>query len=83
MITQEQLSTMSQADMAALVLRLQATRKPTKLTMKVSKAGAMSIYGFGKWPVTLYKSQWLRVIENIAEIQSFLEANDSLLASKD
>lgn len=54
-----------------------------KLTLKVSKLGAVSLYGMGKWPVTLYKGQWERVIEHVAEIKAFLEANDDLLSVKE
>lgn len=83
MITQEQLATMTPEAMAALVMKLQVQRKPTKLTLKVSAKGAVSVYGFGKWPVTLYKSQWERLIESIEEVKAFLEVNDGLLATKD
>lgn len=83
MITQEQLATMDHAALQALVLKFQTARKPTKLTLKVSAKGAVSIYGFGKWPVTLYKSQWERLIESVDEVKAFIEANDGLLATKD
>lgn len=73
------LSAMTREQLEAMVLAGQRQAK-RKLTMKVSKAGAMSIYGFGRWPVTLYKAQWLQVVEMAEDITAFLEANDSLLS---
>ena len=78
-MTLEQFNAMPQDKQAAILAGMQAQRK---LTMKVSEKGALSIYGFGRWPVTLYKSQWVRLIEAIEEVKSFLVANDHLLANK-
>lgn len=57
--------------------------KSAKLTMKVSEKGALSIYGMGRFPVTLYKEQWLKLLDISDEIRSFIEANDSALKVKD
>lgn len=57
-----------------------ATEKP--ITMKVSEKGALSVYGLGHWPVTLYKSQWVRLIAEVKAIDAFLKAHDGELASK-
>lgn len=73
------LSAMTREQLEAMVVAGQRQAK-RKLTMKVSKAGAMSIYGFGRWPVTLYKAQWLAVMDMAEDIAQFLEANDSLLS---
>jgi hypothetical protein len=54
-----------------------------KLAMKVSEKGALSVYGMGRFPVTLYKEQWLRLIGMADEIQAFIAANDSSLKSKE
>ena len=54
----------------------------TKSNIKVSTKGAVSVYGFGRWPVTLYKSQWLKLFEMIDEIKAFIKANDALLSVK-
>lgn len=83
MLTLEQFNAMSDADKAQAFAKMQAARKPTKLTLKVSAKGALSIYGFGKWPVTLYRSQWERLIASVEEITAFIEANEGLLAVKD
>lgn len=53
------------------------------LYMKVSPKGGASLYGLGRYPVTLYKEQWNKVLENIEMIRSFLADHDSELKSKD
>lgn len=53
------------------------------ISMKVSEKGALSIYGLGRFPVTLYKGQWLRLISVIAQIKSFIEEHTSELADKE
>ena len=58
--------------------------KPAKaLTLKVSQKGALSLYGMGRFPVTLYKEQWLKVLDMADEIRSFISANDGQLKTKD
>jgi hypothetical protein len=52
------------------------------LRLKVSDKGALSIYGFGRFPVTLYKSQMLRLLAHGAEIVAFIKANESALKDK-
>lgn len=54
-----------------------------KLAMKVSEKGALSVYGMGRFPVTLYKEQWLRLIAMADEIKAFIEANDASLKTKE
>lgn len=54
-----------------------------KSNIKVSAKGAVSVYGLGRWPTTLYKKQWLKLIAMIKEVETFIEANDSLLSVKD
>jgi len=51
-------------------------------TLKVSEKGAVSVYGLGRFPVTLYRGQWERLIANVDGIKSFIEANASRLAVK-
>jgi ABC-type Fe3+-hydroxamate transport system substrate-binding protein len=57
-------------------------RKPGQLRLKVSEKGALSVYGLGRFPVTLYKEQWIRLLDYTAEIKSFLKDNDHLLKVK-
>jgi hypothetical protein len=51
--------------------------------MKVSEKGALSVYGMGRFPVTLYKEQWLRLLDMADEIRAFIAANDSQLKAKE
>ena len=52
------------------------------LRMKVSEKGALSIYGMGRFPVTLYKEQWLKLLDMSDEIRGFIKANDAQLKAK-
>lgn len=52
------------------------------LTLKVSAKGALSVYGLGRFPVTLYKEQWARLLAARDELQSFLDENDAQLKTK-
>ncbi len=54
-----------------------------KLAMKVSEKGALSVYGMGRFPVTLYKEQWLRLLTMADEIKAFIAANDASLKTKE
>jgi hypothetical protein len=56
---------------------------PTKLALKVSEKGALSVYGMGRFPVTLYKEQWLRLLAMAEDIKTFIEANNAQLKSKE
>lgn len=53
------------------------------LSLKVSEKGAVSVYGMGRFPVTLYKEQWLKLLGMADEIQKFIKENDSRLKTKD
>jgi hypothetical protein len=55
----------------------------SRLAMKVSEKGALSVYGMGRFPVTLYKEQWLKLLAMGDEIKSFIEANNESLKSKE
>lgn len=54
-----------------------------KVGMKVSEKGALSVYGMGRFPVTLYKEQWLRLLAMSDDIKAFIEANNEALKSKE
>jgi hypothetical protein len=70
---------------------LAAATKPRKISMKVTAKredgtgtdGALSIYGLGRWPTTLYRSQWERLLAEAPAIHAFIEANSDLLVTKD
>jgi hypothetical protein len=53
------------------------------LRLKVSEKGALSVYGMGRFPVTLYKEQWLRLMDMSDEIRTFIKANDAQLKAKE
>jgi len=55
----------------------------SNIRMKVSEKGAVSIYGMGRFPVTLYKEQWLKLLDMSAEIRAFIAANETQLKKKD
>ncbi len=55
----------------------------TGIRMKVSEKGAVSIYGMGRFPVTLYKEQWLKLLDMSAEIRNFIAENDARLKTKE
>ena len=54
-----------------------------KASMKVSEKGALSVYGMGRFPVTLYKEQWLRLLGMADDIKAFIEANNERLKTKE
>ena len=60
-------------------LKAQKTRS---LNLKVSEKGGLSVYGLGRFPVTLYKEQWTKLLDMADDIRAFLKENDSLLKSK-
>jgi len=51
--------------------------------MKVSEKAAVSIYGMGRFPVTLYKEQWLKLLDMSADIRAFIVTNETQLKTKD
>jgi len=53
------------------------------VTMKVSEKGALSIYGMGRFPVTLYKEQWLKLLAMSDDIRAFIAANEGQLKTKE
>jgi hypothetical protein len=63
-------------------LKQQVERKPGELRLKVSEKGGLSIYGLGRFPVTLYKEQWTRLLDYADEIREFLKTNDQQLKAK-
>lgn len=50
--------------------------------IKVTEKGGCSVYGLGRFPVTLYKSQWHRLITMIPQIEAFLKEHDAELTEK-
>ena len=51
--------------------------------LKVSEKGALSVYGMGRFPVTLHKEQWLKLLDMSDDIRAFIVANEPQLKAKD
>jgi len=62
---------------------LKKRKTPGRVSMKVSEKGALSVYGMGRFPVTLYKEQWLKLLDMSSEIRAFIAENDARLKSKE
>jgi hypothetical protein len=79
----------SDAEMKAELERLGSENVALKkgassgIRMKVSEKGAVSIYGMGRFPVTLYKEQWLKLLGMSSDIRAFIAANETQLKAKD
>lgn len=54
----------------------------TGITMKVSEKGGLSVYGMGRFPITLYKEQWLKLLDMSDDIRAFIAANEGTLKVK-
>jgi hypothetical protein len=52
------------------------------MRLKVSEKGGVSVYGLGRFPVTLYKEQWLKLLDMADDIRAFISANEAELKSK-
>jgi len=63
----------------------EALKKPTRgqMSLKVSEKGGLSVYGLGRFPVTLYKEQWIRLLAMADEIRTFIRENDNALKTKE
>jgi hypothetical protein len=79
---------MSDEEIRAELERLRAENEALKrssskgLSMRVSEKGAVSVYGLGRFPVTLYKEQWLRLLDMSEDIRMFINQNEAQLKSK-
>ena len=81
---------MSEAeDLKAELERLKAeneqlkTQRSRAVSLKVSEKGGVSVYGLGRFPVTLYKEQWAKLLDMADEIRAFIKENDSKLKAKE
>jgi hypothetical protein len=74
--------------MKAEIERLRAENESLKrrdekgLSLKVSQKGGVSLYGLGRFPVTLYKEQWIKLLDMAEEIRAFIQANEGQLKTK-
>ena len=81
---------MSDEDLKAEIERLRAENDqlktkatPRGLSLKVSEKGALSLYGVGRFPVTLYKEQWVKILGMKEEIEAFMAKNSGALKTKE
>jgi len=80
---------MSDDAMKAELERLRAENETLKrrsqraVSLKVSEKGGVSVYGLGRFPVTLYKEQWSKLLDMADEIRAFLRENDARLKTKE
>ncbi|HTX36698.1 MAG TPA: hypothetical protein VME43_16835 [Bryobacteraceae bacterium] len=80
----------SEEELQAEIERLRAEnenlKKPAvrgQMSLKVSEKGALSVYGLGRFPVTLYREQWEKLLGMSEEIRRFIQDNDSRLKKKE
>ena len=79
---------MADDDVQAELERLRAenaalkARGPRGVSLKVSEKGGVSVYGLGRFPVTLYKEQWAKLLDMADEIRAFIKAHDRELKAK-
>ena len=79
---------MAEDDMKAELERLRSENERLKnrqtrgVSLKVSEKGGLSVYGLGRFPVTLYKEQWTRLLDMAEDIRTFIKENDSKLKAK-
>lgn len=66
-----------------LALRKSVVLAPRALSLKVSGKGALSVYGMGRFPVTLYREQWTRLLGEAERIKAFIADNESALKTKE
>jgi len=63
--------------------KTQGTRRTGSLEFRVGEKGGVSVYGLGRFPVTLYYEQWIRLLDASDKLREFLEENKSKLKLKD
>jgi hypothetical protein len=78
----------SEEDLKAELERLKAENERLKAGrtrttgLKVSEKGGVSVYGLGRFPVTLYKEQWMKLLDMADENRAFMKDNDARLKTK-
>jgi hypothetical protein len=79
---------MADEDLKAELERLKAENERLKnrgaqgSSLRVSEKGGVSVYGLGRFPVTLYKEQWIRLLNMADDIRAFITENDARLKTK-
>ena len=79
---------MSERDLQAELERLKSenerlkAQQASRVSLKVSQKGGVSLYGLGRFPVTLYKEQWAKLLDMADEIRVFIREHDTELKAK-
>jgi hypothetical protein len=79
---------MADEDLMTEIEKLRAENEALKrssskgLSLRVSEKGALSVYGLGRFPVTLYKEQWIRLLDMTEDIRTFITQNEGQLKTK-
>lgn len=80
---------MTEAEMKAELERLRQENESLKartskgISLKVSEKGGVSVYGMGRFPITLYKEQWIKLLDMADDLRRFIEENSSKLKVKE
>jgi hypothetical protein len=74
-----------QAEIERLRAENESLKKPVRgqMSLKVSEKGALSVYGLGRFPVTLYREQWEKLLNMGDDIRTFIQTHDSELKKKE
>ena len=73
-----------QAELDRLRAENEALKRPRgQMSLRVSEKGALSVYGLGRFPVTLYREQWEKLLGIADEIRNFIRENDQALKKKE
>ena len=74
-----------QAELERLRAENEALKKPARgqMSLKVSEKGGLSVYGLGRFPVTLYREQWEKLLAMADQIRQFIHDNTHLLKKKE
>ena len=78
----------NEAELKAELERLKAENEALKargskgVSMKVSEKGGVSVYGLGRFPVTLYQEQWLKLLDLAEDIRAFIREHEARLKKK-
>jgi hypothetical protein len=71
-------------ELKARLAEMEAKQKRTgNMSFKVSDKGGVSVYGLGRFPVTLYYEQWMKLLDKAQDLRAFLEENKASLKLKE
>ena len=80
---------MTEAEMKSELERLKAENESLKsrnskgISLKVSEKGGVSVYGMGRFPITFYQEQWIKLLDMADDIRAFIKENEPKLKKKE